>query len=151
MHPSSLKWFARCSLSSKRVVMMHTKVIATYYPIVYLSIDVTSYLNIRECDVFLVKTIGHFWVQKTLTFKMRPNAQPFLWKWVLFAWEWTIISIWKAEHLISFSYRGPRELGNGLFLLSDNLPAERAPDCRPRVAGSIPGQTHYLSEFLKHC
>ena len=40
--------------------MMHTKVIATYYPIVYLSIDVTSYLNIRECDVFLVKTIGHF-------------------------------------------------------------------------------------------
>ena len=55
MHPSSLKWFARCSLSSKRVVMMHTKVIATYCPIVYLSSDVTSYLNIREWDVFLVK------------------------------------------------------------------------------------------------
>ena len=36
--------------------MTHTKVIATYYPIVYLSSDVTSYLNlIRECDVFLVK------------------------------------------------------------------------------------------------
>ena len=35
--------------------MMHTKVIATYYPIVYLSSDVTSYLNIRECNVFLVK------------------------------------------------------------------------------------------------
>ena len=28
--------------------------------------------------------IGHFRVPKTLTFKMRPNAQPFLWKWVLF-------------------------------------------------------------------
>ena len=35
--------------------MMHTKVIATYYPIVYFSSDVTSYLNIRECNVFLVK------------------------------------------------------------------------------------------------
>ena len=30
--------------------MMHTKVITTYYPIVYLSSDVTSYLNIRECS-----------------------------------------------------------------------------------------------------
>ena len=27
--------------------------------------------------------IGHFRVTKTLTFKMRPSAQPFLWKWVL--------------------------------------------------------------------
>ena len=60
-------------------------------------------------------TIGHFWVPKTLTFKMRPSAQPFLWKWVLFAWEWKIISISKAEHLTSFWYRGPGELGNGLF------------------------------------
>ena len=31
--------------------------------------------------------IGHFRVPKTLTFKMRPRAQPFLWKWFLFAWE----------------------------------------------------------------
>ena len=29
--------------------------------------------------------IGHFRVPKTLTFKMRLGAQPFLWKWVLFA------------------------------------------------------------------
>ena len=28
---------------------------------------------------------------------MRPSAQPFLWKWVLFAWGWKIICIWKAE------------------------------------------------------
>ena len=34
------------------------------------------------------ETIGHFRVPKTLTFKMRLGAQPFLWKWVLFAWEW---------------------------------------------------------------
>ena len=34
------------------------------------------------------KTIGHFRVPKTLNFKMRLGAQPFLWKWVLFAWEW---------------------------------------------------------------
>ena len=36
------------------------------------------------------------------TFKMRPHAQPFLWKWVLFAWEWKIISNWKAKHLTLF-------------------------------------------------
>ena len=32
-------------------------------------------------------SIGHFRVPKTLTFKIRLGAQPFLWKWVLFAWE----------------------------------------------------------------
>ena len=47
---------------------------------------------------------------------MRPSAQPFLWKWVLFAWEWKIILISKAEHLTSFWYRGSGELGNGLFV-----------------------------------
>ena len=46
---------------------------------------------------------------------MKLAAQPFLWKWVLFAWEWKLISISKAEHLSSFWNRGPRELGNGLF------------------------------------
>ena len=60
-------------------------------------------------------SIGHLRVAKTLTFKTRPSAQPFLWKWVLFAWEWKIISISKAEHLTSFWYRGPGKLGNGLF------------------------------------
>ena len=49
---------------------------------------------------------------------MRPSVQPFLWKWVWFAWEWKIISISKAEHLTSFWYRGPGELGNGLFNLT---------------------------------
>ena len=61
-------------------------------------------------------SIGRFRVPKTLTFKMRLGAQPFLWKWVLFAWEWKMISISKAEHLPSFWNRGPGELGNGLLL-----------------------------------
>ena len=50
--------------------------------------------------------------------KMRPSAQPFLWKWILFAWEWTFISISKAEHLTSFWYRGPEELRDGLFYMA---------------------------------
>ena len=57
--------------------------------------------------------IGHFRVPKTLTFKMRLGTQPFLWKWVLFAWEWKMISISKAEHLPLFWNRGPGKLGNG--------------------------------------
>ena len=54
-------------------------------------------------------SIGHLRVAKTLTFKTRPSAPHFLWKWLLFAWEWKIISISKAEHLSSFWYRGPGE------------------------------------------
>ena len=53
---------------------------------------------------------------KTLTFKMRLSAQPFLWKWVLFALEWKIFSISKAERLTSFWYRGLGELGNCLLI-----------------------------------
>ena len=69
------------------------------------------------------RLIGHFRVPKTLTFKMRLGAQPFLWKWVLLAWEWKIISRSKDEHLPSFGNRGPGELGNGLlqvFTLNKN-------------------------------
>ena len=32
-------------------------------------------------------TVGHFWVWKTLTLKMRSSAQPFLWKWVSYLLE----------------------------------------------------------------
>ena len=39
------------------------------------------------CMRILFKSIGHFRIPRTLTFKMRLSAQPFLWKWVLFAWE----------------------------------------------------------------
>ena len=58
---------------------------------------------------------------KTLAFKMRLGAQPFLWKWVLFAWEWKRISISKAEHLTSFWNRGLGELGNGLLALKQAI------------------------------
>ena len=52
---------------------------------------------------------------KTLTFKIRPSAEPFLWKWVPFAWEWKINSTSKTEHVTSFWYKGPEKLGNGLL------------------------------------
>jgi len=48
---------------------------------------------------------------------MRLGAQPFLWKWVLFAWEWKMISISKAVYLPSFWNRRPGELVNGLLTL----------------------------------
>ena len=59
------------------------------------------YDNGNATDVFidLVMIIGYFRVPKTITFKMRLGTQPFLWKWVLFVWEWKMISISKAEHL----------------------------------------------------
>ena len=41
---------------------------------------------------------------------MRLGAQPFLWKWILFAWEWKMTSI------PSFWNRGPEELRNGLLV-----------------------------------
>ena len=74
------------------------------------------------------ESIGHFRVPRTFTFKTRPSAQTFLWKWVLFAWEWKIISISKAEHLTSFWCRGAGKLGNGLF--SDLLPVGLLAYCR---------------------
>ena len=64
---------------------------------------------------WILPRIGHFRVPKTLSFKMRLGAQPFLWKWVLFVWEWKMVSISKAEHLPSFWNRGPGELRNGLL------------------------------------
>ena len=48
-----------------------------------------------------MNVIGHFRVPKTLTFKMRLGAQPFLRKWVLFEWEWKMISISKAGGWVS--------------------------------------------------
>ena len=82
-----------------------------------------------------ISAIGHFRVPKTLTFKMRLGAQPFLWKWVLFAWESKMISILEIKlkwNTIAVSQnrpfssspeplfwnRGPGELGNGLFWLT---------------------------------
>ena len=52
---------------------------------------------------------------------MRLGAQPLLWKWVLFAWEWKMISISRAEHLPSFWNRGPGELGMTLGSVVRNM------------------------------
>ena len=51
----------------------------------------TSTLLKRALEQDVVGSIDHFRVPKTLTFKMRPSAQPFLWKWDFFAWEWKIV------------------------------------------------------------
>ena len=67
---------------------------------------------------FTQKSRGHFRVPKSLTFKMRPSAQLFLWKCVLLAWEWKIISISMAEYLTWFWYWGAEELGNFVLLNS---------------------------------
>ena len=77
----------------------------------------TSY-HIASWDFSWCRNTCWVWgrVPKTLTFKMRLGAQPFLWKWVLFVWEWKMISISKSEHQPSFWNRGPGELGNGLFI-----------------------------------
>ena len=88
---------------------MLAKPTRSYERKVYLPLE-TSYF-----PFCLPKSIGHFRVPKTLTFKMRLGAQPFLWKWVLFAWEWKTISVLRAEHLPSFWNRGLGELGNDLF------------------------------------
>ena len=80
-----------------------------------------------KCYRYVLIIIGHLRVSKTLTFKMRPSAQPFWLKWVLFAWEWKIISIFKAEHWTSFWNRGPGELGNGLLLPELISPKQKYP------------------------
>ena len=48
--------------------------------------------------------IGHFRVPKTVTFKMRLCAQPFLRKWVLLAWEWKIFFKSKAQGNLEMVY-----------------------------------------------
>ena len=79
------------------------------------SLQCIPIFHIQNCNFSGPISIGHFRGPKTLTFKMRRGGQPFLWKWVLFTWEWKMISISKAQHLPSFWNRGPRELGNGLL------------------------------------
>ena len=77
--------------------------------------------------------MGHFRVPKTLTFKMRLGAQPLLWKWVLIAWEWKMISMSKAELLPSSWNRSPGELETGVLM-------------RERSPRLIPGE---LRKFFK--
>ena len=55
------------------------------------------------------KQVNDFRVPKTLTFKMRPMAQPFLWQQFYLRENKKSFSILKADHL------SPGELENGLF------------------------------------
>ena len=54
--------------------------------------------------------IGIFWIPKTLTFKRRLRAKPFLWKCVLFEWEWKFFVMSMASHLASLWNRGMGQL-----------------------------------------
>ena len=59
---------------------------------------------VRCCPTFFCfPAIGHFWVTKTLTFKTRLNAKPFLSNWILFAWEYH----WKSSYKKSFKFIMP--------------------------------------------
>ena len=80
---------------------------------------------------------------------MRPSAQPFLWKWVLFAWEWKIISISKAEHLTSFWYRGQGELGIGLLVNYYSLSLITVPEAFAEVSSAQFLLVSKSDEFIK--
>ena len=54
--------------------------------------------------------IGIFWIPKTLTFKRRLRAKPFLLKCVLFEWDWKFIIMSMASHLASLWNRGMGQL-----------------------------------------
>ena len=81
--------------------------------------------------------MGHFWVVLCLFFNSRPGAQPFLWKWVLFACEWKLIFPWKAEHQDSIWKRGTWQLGNINRISCDCHIFSRAFSCSGSVAQSL--------------
>ena len=68
----------------------------------------TRSMRRRFAAVFFVR----FWVTKTLTFKTRLSAKPFLCIWILFAWEYH----WKSSYQKSFKFIMPM-----VFLLVANL------------------------------
>ena len=75
----------------------------------------TAYQKSELASFGSVGWIGHVRVPRSLAFKTRLSAIPFLWKWVLFAWELRKI-IFKsiASHLASHWNRGLAQLGDGL-------------------------------------
>ena len=78
--------------------------------------------------------IGHFRVPKGLCIKTRLGAQPLIWKWFFILMQIKLISTRKVEHLTSFWYRGPGELGNSLSTVSKKV--IRWPLSRDCIAGS---------------
>ena len=103
--------FVKCRLFSKAIVVGTRQKKKTETLIYMLFVSIWTDVVANMDPSLRASAIGHLRVTKTLTFKVRLSAQHFSWKWVLFAWERKIISISKAEHLTSFWYRGPGELG----------------------------------------
>ena len=91
-------------LCSRRVPLEHAPgakslVVSVFKPLEQ-AINLSILWPICWNELYIVKEfapIGYFRVPKTLTFRMRPSAQAFLWKWPLFAREWKIMGISKAE------------------------------------------------------
>ena len=55
-------------------------------------------------------------------FQNEAKCPTFLVKMSLFAWEWKIIYISKAQHLTSFWYSSQGKLRNGLFTSTESIP-----------------------------
>ena len=105
---------------------------------VYLLINANNVFNKNvQSTIFRSGTlIGHFRVPKPHTFKMRPSAQPCLWKWILFAWERKIMSISKAEPLTvkGSEARGNSEMTNRPLPNSKNPHFQNEPRCTTFLA-----------------
>ena len=98
LRPASSKLVSKSRVSSKKSTTVH---------LTFTILCWKKKRGLMDNRPFPSSRIPHFQYEAL-------DAQPSLWKWVLFAWEWRIICISKAEHLTSFWYRGPGELGNGL-------------------------------------
>ena len=107
-----LNWFRRQTRFKRIKMLSSVKLPAKYVIIIY------TLGNAHEKFVVWIKTVpkslqeakfsarlsaelfqlDHFRVKKNAHFQIRHSAQPFLWKWAIFAWEWKIISISKAQY-----------------------------------------------------
>ena len=69
-------------------------------------------LHSTNFSTALLISIGHFRVPKPFAFKMRLGAQPLLWKWVLFAWQWKMISMIHIRRLSTYPHFETEARGN---------------------------------------
>ena len=71
-------------------------------------------LNINQVKQNALK-IAHFRVAACLSFKARPGAQSFKWKWVAYSYANKLISLAIVEYQDSLRNRNKQQLGNGPF------------------------------------
>ena len=101
-------WFLM--LDHKRSITLYRRLV----PKTNWETDVTEWSETGNCSLITrVCCIGLRC--KTLTFKTRLSAKPFLWKCVLFAWKLKTILISMALQLASLWNRGLGQRGDGLF------------------------------------